>query len=80
MEFQGFVLVTVYVPNSGDKLQRLRYRVDEWDKNLAAYAMELEVESGKPVILCGDFNVAHDVRDFHQTYARSESWILNLES
>ena len=49
-----------YVPNSGVQgLHRLTYRVEEWDVDFQAYLKELEKDSGKPVVLCGDLNVAH---------------------
>ncbi len=55
-EFKNFYLVTVYVPNSGRGLVRLEYR-QKWDKDFLAYLKTLEKK--KPVILCGDLNVAH---------------------
>lgn len=55
-EFEDFYLVNVYVPNSGSDLKRLSYR-QEWDKDFNAYLKELE--KTKPVVVCGDFNVAH---------------------
>lgn len=55
-EFEAFILVTVYVPNSGSELKRLDYR-STWDKTFLAYLKGLEEK--KPVIVCGDFNVAH---------------------
>lgn len=51
-------MVTVYVPNSGEKLVRLDYRTKEWDVALKAYVESLEAQ-GKPVVLNGDLNVAH---------------------
>lgn len=55
-EYEEFYLVTVYVPNSGNDLRRLDYR-QEWDRDFLAYLKEWERK--KPVIVCGDFNVAH---------------------
>lgn len=55
-EYPGFFLVNVYVPNSGSELLRLDYR-QQWDKDFCAYLKELE--RSKPVVVCGDFNVAH---------------------
>lgn len=55
-EYEHFYLVTAYVPNSQDELRRLDYR-QQWDKDLRAYLKELETK--KPVVLCGDLNVAH---------------------
>lgn len=56
LEFRDFHLVNVYVPNSGNDLRRLNYRQD-WDRAFFSYLKELE--KTKPVIACGDFNVAH---------------------
>lgn len=54
-EFENFYLITVYTPNSGGELKRLSYRT-KWDK--AFYNHLKELEKVKPVIVCGDFNVA----------------------
>jgi len=54
--FEDFHLVTVYVPNSKRDLSRLDYR-KRWDADFLTYLKELE--NTKPVIVCGDFNVAH---------------------
>lgn len=56
MEFEDYYLITVYTPNSGSDLKRLEYR-QEWDKAFLNFLKELEKK--KPVIVCGDFNVAH---------------------
>jgi exodeoxyribonuclease-3 len=55
-EFKDFFLITVYTPNSGSGLKRLDYR-QQWDKDFLVYIKKLE--ELKPVITCGDFNVAH---------------------
>lgn len=55
-EFADFYLVTVYTPNSQNELARLPYRM-EWEDAFLAYLKGLETE--KPVIFCGDLNVAH---------------------
>lgn len=55
-EYEEFFLVTVYVPNSGSELKRLSYR-QSWDKDFFDYLKKLE--ETKPVLVCGDFNVAH---------------------
>ncbi len=55
-EFDDFFLVNVYVPNSGSELLRLDYR-QQWDKAFFDYLKNLE--KTKPVVVCGDFNVAH---------------------
>jgi exodeoxyribonuclease-3 len=55
-EFADFFLVNVYVPNSKRDLSRLTYR-QKWDRDFLAYLKNLEKK--KPVIFCGDLNVAH---------------------
>ncbi len=60
LEYENFYLVNVYVPNSGSELKRLDYRT-EWDKDFYNYLKALE--SKKPVVVCGDFNVAHKAID-----------------
>ena len=54
LEFEDFYYVTVYTPNSQDGLRRLEYRM-EWEDDFRAYLHNLP----KPVVLCGDLNVAH---------------------
>ena len=56
LEFPEFYLITVYTPNSQDGLARLPYRMT-WEDDFLAYLKNLEKE--KPVVLCGDLNVAH---------------------
>lgn len=56
LEFNEFFLVNCYTPNSGRELARLDYRM-EWEDAFRSYLKELD--KGKPVILCGDLNVAH---------------------
>ncbi len=60
LEFAGFYLVTVYTPNSQDGLARLDYRM-HWEDDFLAYLKKLEEK--KPVIFCGDLNVAHEEID-----------------
>ena len=55
-EYPGFYLVNVYVPNSQNELARLDYRM-EWEDDFLKYIKQLE--KNKPVIICGDMNVAH---------------------
>lgn len=57
LEFEDHFFVTVYTPNSKDDLARLSYRQWVWDKAFLQYLEWLE--SKKPVVVCGDFNVAH---------------------
>lgn len=56
VEMENFYLVTVYTPNSQDGLRRLDYRM-AWDDAFRAYLQKLDAR--KPVIVCGDLNVAH---------------------
>lgn len=56
LEYEKFFLITVYVPNSQDELKRLDYRM-KWEDDFLAYIKKLEER--KPVIYCGDLNVAH---------------------
>jgi len=56
-EFNNFFLVTVYTPNSKRELLRLDYRQKEWDIDFLKYLKDLE--KSKPVVFCGDLNVAH---------------------
>lgn len=56
LEFENFYIITVYTPNSQDELKRLDYRM-EWEDDFLKYLKTLE--RMKPVIVCGDLNVAH---------------------
>ena len=55
-EFESFYLITVYTPNSGSELKRLDYRT-QWDKAFLQFIKDKEMD--KPVVVCGDLNVAH---------------------
>lgn len=59
-EFADFYVVTVYTPNSQDELKRLDYRM-QWETDFKTYLKKLEEK--KPVIVCGDLNVAHQEID-----------------
>ncbi|MES2134761.1 MAG: exodeoxyribonuclease III [Patescibacteria group bacterium] len=61
LEFEEFFVVTVYTPNSKGDLSRLSLRHKAWDKAFLEYVKELEKQ--KPVIFCGDLNVAHTEDD-----------------
>ena len=56
LELESYYLITVYTPNSQEELRRLDYRM-KWDDDFRAYLKKLEEK--KPVIVCGDLNVAH---------------------
>ncbi len=60
LETENFFLVTVYTPNSQDELRRLEYRM-KWEDDFKAYLLALDAR--KPVIVCGDMNVAHEEID-----------------
>lgn len=60
LEFKDFFLVTVYTPNAQEGLARLDYRM-EWEDEFRGYLKKLEEQ--KPVIVCGDMNVAHQEID-----------------
>ena len=60
LEMEQFYLVTVYTPNSQDGLRRLDYRM-KWEDDFRAYLLKLDEK--KPVIVCGDLNVAHEEID-----------------
>ena len=60
LEFEDFYMITVYTPNSQNELARLDYRM-EWEDAFLSYLKKLE--ENKPVIICGDLNVAHQEID-----------------
>ena len=73
-EYKDFYLVNVYVPNSGSGLKRLDYR-STWDKAFASYLRKLQ--KTKPVIVTGDFNVAHraiDLKNDKSNYNKTSGY------
>lgn len=73
-EFDDLILVTVYVPNSGEGLARLKYRAT-WDDDFREYLVGLQKK--KPVAVCGDFNVAHreiDITRAKENYNKSAGY------
>jgi exodeoxyribonuclease III len=70
LEFAGFYLVTVYTPNARRDLSRLEFRMD-WEERFRSYLQQLDVH--KPVIVCGDLNVAHHEIDI-------KNWKSNIGS
>ncbi|MDE0986856.1 MAG: exodeoxyribonuclease III [Schleiferiaceae bacterium] len=60
-EFLDYFVVTAYVPNASSGLKRLEYRTKDWDVAFLAYLKDLE--RSKPVVVCGDLNVAHQPID-----------------
>src|SRR5690606_6505677 len=72
--FEKFIVVTVYTPNSGEGLRRLDYR-EQWDEAFRDYVVGLEAK--KPVIICGDLNVAHqpiDIARAKENYNKSAGY------
>lgn len=65
LEFEEYYLVTVYTPNSKRELDRLDFRHQEWDKQFLEFVNNLN----KPVIFCGDLNVAHQEIDLKNAQA-----------
>lgn len=74
VEYTNFYIVNVYVPNSGQQLKRLTYR-KKWDTDFLAYLKNLK--KVKPVIVCGDFNVAHhsiDLKNDKSNYNKTAGY------
>ena len=59
LEFEKYNLVNVYTPNSQNELLRLPYRMT-WEDDFRGWVKKIEKDTGKPVIICGDLNVAHE--------------------
>ncbi|KAI3760694.1 hypothetical protein L1987_51092 [Smallanthus sonchifolius] len=76
-EFESFYLISGYVPNSGDGLKRLSYRITDWDPSLSNYMKELE--KSKPVILTGDLNCAHEEIDIYNPVGNKRSAGFTIE-
>ena len=70
-EFSKFFLVACYTPNAGEKLKRLNYRIEEWDKEFFKYMNELKKK--KDIILCGDLNVAFEDIDIYETKGHNKT-------
>ena len=66
MEFPSFILICCYTPNSGEKLERVKYRVEEWDVDFHKYMTNLE-SKGKAVIVTGDLNCSFQKIDIYDT-------------
>ena len=60
LEFPDYYFITCYTPNSQDGLRRLEYRM-RWEDDFRTYMKKLDAQ--KPVIVCGDLNVAHEEID-----------------
>lgn len=75
-EYPDFFLVNVYVPNSQRELERLPYR-QQWDADFLKFLKRLEQK--KPVIFCGDFNVAHTEKDLANPKANVHNHGFTIE-
>ena len=69
LEMEDFYLITVYTPNSQDELRRLDYRMT-WEDDFLKYIQGLDAK--KPVIVCGDLNVAHEEIDLKNPIPQPE--------
>lgn len=76
LEFDDFYLINAYVPNSKKELERLEYRMT-WEDDMLAYMKKLETK--KPVILCGDLNVAHKEIDIKNAKSNQRSAGFTIE-
>ena len=77
LQFNEFYLVNVYTPNSQNELRRLKYR-QSWDRAFLKYLKSLAEK--KPVILCGDLNVAHSEIDLARPNANTKTQDLQKRS
>ena len=77
LEYEDFYLVTVYTPNSQNELRRLDYRMT-WEEDFRKFLKDLDAK--KPVIVCGDMNVAHQEIDIKnpKTNRRNAGFTLSL--
>ena len=76
LELESFYLITVYTPNSQEELRRLDYRM-KWEDDFRAYLKKLEEK--KPVIVCGDLNVAHKEIDFRKPIVKMRDLRMRRE-
>lgn len=77
IELQNYFIITVYTPNSKTDLSRLKYRTEEWDILFNKYIYELQKK--KNVIICGDFNIAHNVIDLANPKANNKKHGFTIE-
>lgn len=64
LEYPDFYLICVYVPNAGDQLKRLDFRVNSWDANMRKFVGKLK-KANKNIIITGDFNCANEDIDVY---------------
>jgi exodeoxyribonuclease-3 len=81
VQFEKFILLTVYTPNSNSKGHvRAAYRADEWDTQFREYVLALKSMGGPPLVLCGDFNVARrDIDVYHPAKWEGQAGLLPEE-
>ena len=77
LEYEKFYLLHVYTPNSGEALARLNYRVKTWDVAFINYILKLQ--KSKPVVVCGDLNVAHKEIDLKNPKTNTKTAGYTLE-
>jgi exodeoxyribonuclease-3 len=77
LEFSKYYLVHCYTPNSGEVLARLQYRVNTWDQEFKKYLIHLQ--KIKPIIVCGDLNVANNEIDLHDPVHNKKSAGFTIE-
>ena len=77
LEFKDYYLVNVYTPNAKRDLSRLKYRYNEWDVDFLNFLKNLE--KTKPVIFCGDLNVAHKEIDLKNPSSNKKNAGFTLE-
>lgn len=77
LEFENFFLVHVYTPNSGVELKRLEWRTTVWDREFEKHIIYLQ--NSKPVITCGDFNVAHNDIDLAKPKTNTKTAGFTIE-
>jgi exodeoxyribonuclease-3 len=77
IEFKKYYLLHVYTPNSGQALARLEFRTTIWDRAFENYIKELQKQ--KPIIICGDLNVAHREIDIKNPKTNTKSAGYTIE-
>jgi exodeoxyribonuclease III len=77
LEYNNFYLIHVYTPNSGEILARLKYRINTWDVEFKKYLEKLQKK--KPIIVCGDLNVANDTLDLHNPSTNAKNAGFTIE-
>jgi exodeoxyribonuclease-3 len=79
LAYDDFTLVNIYVPNSGVQLQRLGYRTEAWDKGFQEHLKTLRSMYNRPLVVCGDFNVARTAIDLNDPFNNERSACYTIE-